>query len=517
MKAGAGEDVFYRAVQARDARFDGWFFVAVTSTGIYCRPSCASVVPGRERARFFPTAAAAQRAGFRACKRCRPDASPGSPEWDSRDDTVARAMRAIADGVVDREGVGGLAARLGYSTRQLNRLLLAEVGAGALHLARAQRAETARVLLETTEMPAADVAFAAGFASVRQFNDTVRSVFAETPSGLRARAAHGLGSAGAHRAGPHRGQGDYRTDGPVRSTVTVRLAFRPPFEAAALFGFLASRAVPRVEEGDGGFFRRALSLPHGHGVVTLRAPEVGEKWVRASFVLDDLRDLTAAAKRVRRALDLDCDPEAVSLVLGPDPLLGPERRRRPGLRVPGSAEPEELALRAVIGQQVSVAGARSLAGRLAAAHGAVLASPVGGVSRTFPEPATLAGLGPSCLPLPASRGRALVRLAGALATGEVDLGPSADREQASERLASLPGIGPWTVAYVRMRALGDPDAFCAGDLGLRRALEKAGLDGGERGALALAERWRPYRAYALAHLWSLDGVGQKHIKKERVS
>ena len=492
----------YRAVQARDARFDGWFFVAVTSTGVYCRPSCSSVLPGRDKVRFFPSAAAAQRAGFRACKRCRPDASPGSPEWDRRDDVVARAMRAIADGVVDREGVAGLASRLGYSSRQLGRLLLAEVGAGPVQLARAQRAQTARVLLETTTMPAADVAFAAGFGSVRQFNDTVRAVFGEPPTALRERAVHRDRSA--HEAGRVGAGGLLARNaaGLSGTNITVRLAYRAPLEAPALFSFLAERAVPGVEEASAVRYRRALALPHGHGVATVHAPETAERWLRASFVLEDWRDLTAAVKRVRRTFDLDCDPDAVAEVLGRDPLLAPVVSRRPGLRVPGCADPAELALRAVLGQQVSVAGARTLAGRLAATYGEPLAHPLGTVVRAFPAPADLAGLAPPRLPLPAPRARALVRLAGALASGEIDLGPATERDEASARLASLPGVGPWTVAYIRMRAMGDPDAFLAGDLGLRRALQRAGLDASEREVTGLSLRWRPYRAYALMHLWS---------------
>ena len=518
------DDVRYRAVQSRDARFDGWFFVAVTSTGIYCRTSCASVVPGRARVRFYPTAAAAQRAGFRACKRCRPDASPGSPEWDRRDDVVARAMRAIADGVVDREGVSGLASRLGYSTRQLGRLLLAEVGAGPLDLARSQRAQTARVLLETTCMPAADVAFAAGFGSVRQFNDTVRAVFAEAPTALRARAARrasstggrgggtsedaggpgrgAAGDGGAGGAGGSGGDGGAGGDGGGATALTVRLAYRAPLAWEALFGWLAARAVPCVEEGDPSFYRRALSLPHGRATVAVRAPEAGQRYVTATLVLEDLRDLTTAVKRVRQLFDLDADPDAVSEVLAADPLLARAVTARPGLRVPGHVDGDELAIRAVLGQQVSVAGARALAGRLTASYGQPLAHAEGGVTRAFPTPAALASLRPEALPMPASRARCLVRLAEALAAGEIDLRPGADRERASARLLALPGLGPWTAAYIRMRAMGDPDAFPAGDLGLQRALERAGLPAGPGAALALGERWRPYRAYASQYLWS---------------
>jgi AraC family transcriptional regulator of adaptative response / DNA-3-methyladenine glycosylase II len=505
------DDIRYRAVQARDPRFDGWFFVAVTSTGIYCRPSCASVLPGRARVRFYPTAAAAQRAGFRACKRCRPDAAPGSPEWDRRDDVVARAMRAISDGVVDREGVAGLASRLGYSARQLGRLLVAEVGAGPLELARAQRAQTARILLETTSMAAADVAFAAGFGSVRQFNDTVLAVFAEVPLALRARASRrasevaaanlgaGVGTvAGAGITAANLGAGA----GAGATAVTVRLAYRAPLAAEDLFGWLALRAVPGVEEGDRSFYRRALSLPHGRATVTVRAPEPGRRYLLTTMVLDDLRDLTTAAKRARRLFDLDADPDSVADVLTADPLLAPAVTARPGLRVPGHVDGDELAVRAVLGQQVSVAGARALAGRLAASYGQALSQPEGTVARAFPSAAALAGLRPEDLPMPLSRGRSLVRLAEALAAGDIDLSPGADREEASSRLLALPGLGPWTVSYVRMRALGDPDAFPAGDLGLRRALERAGLPGGPKEAFALGERWRPYRAYALQYLWS---------------
>lgn len=494
------DDLRYRAVQSRDPRFDGWFFVGVTSTGIYCRPSCASVTPGRDKVRFFPTAAAAQRAGFRACKRCRPDASPGSPEWNGRDDVVGRAMRAIADGVVDRDGVAALAASLGYSTRQLNRVLVAEVGAGALELARAQRAETARILLETTAMRAGEVAFAAGFGSIRQFNDTIRVIYGKPPTSLRARAR-------VRRTTAHRG-----TLVPA-GAVQLRLAFRPPFEAAWLFGFLAARAVPGVEVGDGSFYARSLSLRHGGGTCEVRTPEPGERYLRATVRVDDLRDLTGAVKSLRRLLDLDADPEAVAEALGRDRLLKGAVSRLPGVRVPGHVDGDELAIRAVLGQQVSVAGARTLAGRLAAGYGepldARLPSGAGaGITTRFPTAAAIAARSPAELSMPAARARALVGLAGVIASGEISLVPGADRDEVAGRLGALPGIGPWTVAYVRMRALCDPDAFLPSDLGVRRALECAGCKGDPRSASELAESWRPYRAYALQYLWAgaLDRV-----------
>jgi AraC family transcriptional regulator of adaptative response / DNA-3-methyladenine glycosylase II len=503
--AGDG-DPRYRAMQARDVRFDGWFFVAVTSTGIYCRPSCPSVMPRRDRVRFYPTSAAAQRGGFRACKRCRPDTAPGSPEWNRRGDVVGRAMRSITDGVVDREGVAGLARRLGYSPRQLQRLLVTEVGAGPLELARAQRAETARILLETTDLRAADVAFAAGFGSVRQFNDTVRSVFGEAPTAMRDRALRAArrGSDAASASG------DTPT-GPA--SVTLRLAYRRPFPSSLLFAFLAARAVPGVEEADHHQYRRALSLPHGTAVATVS--DAGDGSMRCELRLEDLRDLTMAAKRLRFLFDLDADPAAVVEVLGGDPLLGPAVAALPGLRIPGHVDGDELIVRAVLGQQVSVAGARTLAGRLAAAHGHPLPVPVGSVTRAFPTAPALAALSPSELPLPEGRARALLRITELLAIGAIVLDPGADRDEVSAKLLDVAGIGPWTVAYVRMRALGDPDAFPAGDLGVRRALERLGLPAGERSALALAERWRPYRAYALHYLWSgLTGPTDKDDKDD---
>lgn len=413
------DDVCYRALSARDRRFDGWFFVGVTSTGIYCRPSCPSVMPRKRNVRFFLTSAGAQRAGFRACKRCRPDTAPGSPEWNRRGDVVGRAMRSIADGIVDREGVAGLAGRLGYSPRHLQRLLAAEVGAAPRDLARARRSETARVLLETTGLRLAEVAFAAGFNSVRQFNHTMREVYGEPPSALRARARARGGAVTAQR---RRGGG-----GRVPGSVVLRLAYRPPFPVSVLFSFLAERAVTGVEEGGLGWYRRALSLPHGGGVVMVREKAPGEGSLTCELVIDDLRDLTAGVERVRRLLDLDADPAAVLEVLGDDPVLGPAVRAVPGLRIPGHVDGNELAVRAVLGQQVSVAGARSLAGRLAAGYGEPLVAPVGGVVRRFPRADVLAGLSPADLPMPSSRGRALIGLCELLASGRVVLDASADR------------------------------------------------------------------------------------------
>ncbi|MFL5846603.1 MAG: AlkA N-terminal domain-containing protein [Solirubrobacteraceae bacterium] len=473
-------DTCWSAISSGDARFDGWIFCGVTSTGIYCRPSCPARTPKRENVRFYPSAAAAQGAGFRACKRCRPDATPGSPEWDTRADMVGRAMRLIADGIVDREGVPGLAARLGYTERHVHRQLVAVAGAGPLALARAQRAQTARVLLETTALPVTEVAFAAGFASVRQFNATIREVFATTPSELRTRARrHG------------------RPD--ESGAVTLRLPYRAPLDAEGLLAFLGLRAVAGVEEIEDGAYRRSLRLPHGPGIVELRA---GEGHVVARFRLADLRDLPAALQRSRALLDLDSDPQAVTAALGTDPLLGPLVRSAPGRRVPGHVDAHELAVRAVLGQQVSVAGAATLAARLSARYGEALERPLGGITHLFPSAAALAEADPADLPMPGARRRALLGLAAALADGAVVLDAGVDREEALAALQALPGIGPWTASYVAMRGLRDPDAFLPSDLGVRHALERLGHDGRPLAAAAIAERWRPYRAYALQHLWA---------------
>ncbi len=486
----------YRAVQSKDARFDGWFFTAVTSTGIYCRPSCPALTPRPANVRFYPTAAAAQQAGFRACKRCRPDATPGSPEWDMRADLAGRAMRLIADGVVDRDGVSGLASVLGYSPRQVERILLSELGAGPVALARAQRAQTARVLIESSTLPMATVTFAAGFSSVRQFNDTVRAVFASTPTDLRRRADRGP-----HGSSGHKG----RVEGAPNSssmaqTLVLRLPFRRPFCPDNLFGHLVATAIPGVEEVRDGAYRRTFRLPQGPAVVALR-PTPG--YVSCRVSLTDLRDLTTAVARCRRLLDLDADPEAVDELLSDDPAMAPVVRKAPGRRVPRAADEGELALRAVIGQQVSTAAARTQAGRLVECHGTPVEDPSGGLTHLFPDPADLAGVADSELGGPARRRSSLVAVARALASGRLDLGPGCDRERARRELGRIPGVGAWTVETVAMRALGDPDAFPGADLGVRRAAAALGLADRPAPLLERSDRWRPWRAYATQYLWSV--------------
>ncbi|MFI7070288.1 AlkA N-terminal domain-containing protein [Micromonospora sediminicola] len=472
----------YRAVDSRDPRFDGWFYTGVTSTGIYCRPSCPAMTPKRQNVRFFPSAAAAQGAGLRACRRCRPDAAPGSPQWDVRADVVGRAMRLIADGVVDRDGVPGLATRLGYTERHLHRMLRAELGAGPLALARAQRAQTARILVETTGLGLAEVAFAAGFGSVRQFNDTVREVYGVTPSELRA------GRSGRRAAG---GAG----------TVTLRLAHRPPLHAGALLDFLALRALPGVEEVRDGAYHRALRLPHGSATVTL-APVDGH--VAATLRLADMRDLAPAVARCRRLLDLDADPVAVDATLAEDPTLAPAVAAEPGVRLPHAVDGFELAVRAVTTQQVSLRSARTTLTRLLAAvppaDPGVAEEPAGGL-RAFPTPAEVLAAPDTAFRMPGARRETIRALARAVADGELDLEPGGDREEASRQLAAVPGVGPWTAGYLAMRALGDPDVVLATDLGVRRGAAALGLPDDPKTLHAYADRWRPWRSYATIRLW----------------
>ncbi|MFI5856804.1 DNA-3-methyladenine glycosylase 2 family protein [Streptomyces parvulus] len=453
----AHEDSRYEAVRSRDARFDGAFFFAVRTTGIYCRPSCPAITPKRHNVRFFATAAAAQGSGFRACRRCRPDAVPGSAEWNVRADLVGRAMRLIGDGVVDREGVSGLAGRLGYSARQVQRQLTAELGAGPVALARAQRAHTARVLLQTTALPVTEIAFASGFASVRQFNDTIRAVYAATPSDVRA-AAPAADQAAARTATPSAG-------------VPLRLAHRGPYQAGPVFDLLQREAVAGIEEVAGPpgrrRYRRTLRLPHGTGIVAVEERREtrgsGGGWLDARLHLTDLRDLTTSVQRLRRLFDLDADPYAVDERLGADPRLAPLVAARPGLRSPGTADPAELAVRALTG--------RAAAERLVERYGEVLEAPCGTLTHLFPEPAVLAEAEP---------GGPVGALAAALADGAVRLDPGADRDDAERALLAVPGVDARTAAVVRTRALGDPDT--------------APPD------LTVPDSWRPWRSYAVNHL-----------------
>lgn len=482
-------DTCYRAVLARDPRFDGRFFTAVTSTGVYCRPVCPARTPARRNMRFYPHAGAAEAAGFRACRRCRPETSPGSPEWNVRADLAGRAVRLIADGYVDDHGVDGLARRLAVTERHLRRLLVAELGAGPLALARSMRMQTARRLLAETTMPITEIAFASGFSSVRQFNATFVESYGMPPSALRPAL---------RRPAPPEGKA-----GPDGAWLTLKLTCREPFDGAALLGFLALRAVPGVEQVAGNRYARTIRAPGGPGLIELTMPDdpgassrPGPRHVLLRARLPGLRGVGQVVSRCRQLLDLDADACAISAVLAADGLLAPLVTARPGLRVPGTYDGFEIAVRAVLGQQVSVPAARTLAGRLAGRFGTRLQMPGNSPAILFPGPADLAGADLSGLGLTTARQATLRALGTAVADGAVELDHGADPQQTAARLAELPGIGPWTISYILMRAVGDPDAFPASDLGVRRALERLG------GGAARADGWRPWRAYAAVHLWT---------------
>jgi AraC family transcriptional regulator of adaptative response / DNA-3-methyladenine glycosylase II len=472
----------YRVIQSRDQRFDGQFVTAVRTTGIYCRPSCPARTPKPANVSFFATSAAAHEAGYRACKRCLPEAAPGSPAWDLRGDTTARAMRLIADGVVEREGVPGLARRLGYSPRHLTRLLTAELGAGPLALSRAHRAHTARMLLVGTDLPAADVAFSAGFSSIRQFNETVREVFGMPPLELRARRRRAPGAATA-------------------GAIDLVLPHRGPFDAEGLFSWMSARVVSGVESATATSFARALRLPGGPAWFELRLDEAGRLRLRAR--LTHLADLSTLVTRARRLFDLDADPIAVDEALARHPELAPLVARVPGIRVPGAADPHEMLIRAMVGQQITVAAARTALTALAAALGETVDIGPGGATeiRLFPTMAAIAERGHEVLRGPAARTRAIIGASAALADGTLVLGPGDDAADQRAALLAMPGIGPWTADYVRMRVLGDTDVFLPGDVAVRAGAVAAGLPGEPRQLEAWAVRTAPWRSYATAHLW----------------
>jgi len=482
----------YRAIDARDTRFDGQFYTAVRTTGIYCRPSCPARTPKAGNVTFYETSAAAHDAGYRACKRCLPEAVPGTPAWNVRSDVAGRAMRLINDGVINRDGVEGLASRLGYSSRQLNRILSHELGAGPLSLARASRAQTARTLLVSTSMKAADIAFAAGFSSVRQFNETIAEVFAMTPSALRATARHQ--------------QAPARTV--VASTaLTLNLPYREPFDPG-VFTFLAVRAIPGIEEGGPASYARTLRLAHGDARfrVDYDADAAGRP-LRLTIGAVDLRDLASLLSRVRRLLDLDADPVAIDTSLAADPRLSVSVAAAPGMRMPGAVDPQELLIRAMIGQQITVAAARTALVQLSACGSESLV-PADGLHRLFPTAAEIAETGFELLRGPQRRIDSVRGAAAAMASGELDFGYGDDLAGLQAKLLPLAGVGPWTVGYVAMRVIGAPDVFLANDAAVRNGIRSLGQD---PGADPLSPDFRevsPWRSYATMHLWRAAAAAQ---------
>lgn len=532
-------DACYRAASGRDRRWDGRVYLGVTSTGIYCRPSCPARKPKPENCRFFPSAAACVAAGFRACKRCRPDALPGSRDWDHRSDLVSRAVRRIRDGAVDTVGVAGLARDLAVSERHLRRMLQEEIGATPLQLARTRRAHAARALIEQTTLTLSDVAFAAGFGSVRQFGETMREEFGVAPSEL-ARGSRRSPAATRSGEGP---LGD-EPFSPEHPRVALRLQTRAPFDAEALRAFLAAHAIPGRDEIGGAAggsgtaamdaaaatsasalattehapfdpstaaaTSHALDVPGGTASVTIAWAEIPPVHAQPETVLGipvvltlpSLADTMPAIQLVRHMLDLDADPTQVAAAFALDPVLGPLVAARPGLRLPGARDPHEFALATVLGQQVSLAAARTLQGRLVAAYADP--APLEGGGSQFASrvcAARIAAETPESikerLRITGSRAETLRSLAAALAGG-LDIGRGADRERSRAELLAIRGIGPWTVELIAMRAFGDPDAYPAGDLILRRALGVQSAAEAER----IAEQWRPYRGYATQFLWA---------------
>lgn len=470
-------DERYRVIQSRDRRFDGQFVTAVSSTGIYCRPSCPARTPKEQNVTFYATSAAAHEAGYRACRRCLPEAAPGSPEWNLRGDVTGRAMRLIADGVVDREGVPGLARRLGYSSRHLTRLLTAELGAGPLALSRAHRAHTARMLLVGTDLSAADVAFSSGFSSIRQFTETIGEVFGMPPLQLRARRRAGAVTPGA---------------------IDLVLPHRGPLDAAGLFAWMAARAVAGVETAAPDRFARAVRLPGGPGWFELRVDDAGRVRLRAR--LARLSDLSSLVTRARRLFDLDADPLAIDAALAQHPELAPLVARVPGMRVPGAVDPHEMLIRAMIGQQITVAAARTALTALTAALGEEVPESAG-THLLFPTMAAIAERGHEVLRGPAARIRAVTGAAAALAAGELVLDAGDDGPTQRAALLAMPGIGPWTADYVRMRVLADPDVLLPGDVAARAGAAAAGIPSDPAGLVAWSARVAPWRSYLTAHLW----------------
>ena len=556
----------HRAVAGRDTRWDGRLYLGVVTTGIYCRPSCPARTPLPHNCQYFPSAAAAVAAGFRACKRCRPEALPGTRHWDARGDLVGRAVRLIADGALDDGGVNGLAARLAVSERHLHRLLVSEVGASPQQLGRTRRAHTARTLIEQTAMPLADVAFAGGFGSIRQFNEVMLAEFGVAPRSLRRPAGGASGTPATGGPGGSARQisppGDDR-EGSGAPTLTLRLAYRGPLAAMALHRTLTAHAIDGVERVEGTRHVRVIDAPSGPAIVSFDLAEIatselvgagslgsgalgagGTQHLPVTLTLTSLADLMPVVLRVRRLLDLDADPTLVTHHLAGDPIIGPLALVRPGLRVPGAIEGGELALCAVLGQQVSLAVARTFQSRIAATFGRIVAgfgpdaeigvagtgadgvgsdvvgapdAPIGSALRTFPRPEVLAEAGPQAIRdaanLTQARAAAVHNLAVALAAGPgrpdgLRLEPGADLLATRAQLLALPGVGPWTADYIALRALRDPDAFMPSDLVLRKAVARAtGRDlTAVTPALAasLSQPWRPWRAYALQHLWTQE-------------
>ncbi len=491
--------VLDRARRSRDARFDGRFFVAVSTTGIYCRPVCPAPSPRAANVRYFPSAAAAADAGFRPCLRCRPEAAPGTPAWLGTSAVVRRALALIQEGALDDGPVEALAERVGIGPRHLHRLFVAHVGAPPVAVAQTRRLHFAKRLLDETDLTVTQVAIASGFGSLRRFNAAFLATYDRPPSAVRKLRA----------APPARGAG----------SLALRLAVRPPYDLEGVLRFLGARALQGVERVDGEAYVRTVALASGPAVVRVgrpvatrvrrpSGPDAGVEALELRVAGAPATALLRLTADARRAFDLAADPLEVAAALGADPLLGPLVRRRPGLRIAGAWDPFECAVRAVLGQQVSVEAARTLGARLVDRAGARLPAPADGLTHVFPSPAALAAVDLRGLGLTSARAAAVAALARAVAGGRLDLRGPADEVTAG--LRALPGLGDWTAQYVALRALGEPDAFPSGDLVLRR------LAGGltARALEDESEAWRPWRGYAVFHLWA-EASSARHPRSRR--
>jgi AraC family transcriptional regulator of adaptative response / DNA-3-methyladenine glycosylase II len=465
---------------ARDGRFDGLFFVAVKTTGVYCRPICPARTPARNRCEFYTRAAEAERAGFRACFRCRPELAPGTASVDALPSLVQAALTRIDAGFLNEASVSDLAKTLGVTSRHLRRAMRGELGLTPVELAQSRRLALAKQLLHDTHLPVAEVAFASGFSSLRRFNALFQSRFGRAPSSVR------------------------RHNGAARDAIALRLDYRAPFDWQALLSFLEKRALSGIEMVDDGEYRRTVAIDGTVGWIAVREESPA---LTARLSLSLTPKLPAVVDRLRALFDLDAQPQRVNEVLGRHRRLASLVRRRPGLRVPGAFDRFELAVRAILGQRVSVAAATTLARRLVDRFGLRIDVGMPGLDRLFPDAQTLASVEIEELVvvgLTQTRAAAIAALARAVSDGAIDL--ARPHQEVVDRLVELPGIGPWTAQYIAMRALGWPDAFVAGDVVVHKALGARTA----REAETLANAWRPWRAYAVMHLW-LSQSGERHV------
>jgi len=468
-----------RARLSRDPRFDGKFFIGVLSSGVYCRSICPAPTAKEKNVRYYASAAAAAEAGFRPCLRCRPECSPGTPAWLGTPNTVARALRLISEGGLEDGGVEVLAERLGVGSRHLRRLFLQHLGATPRAVAQTRRLHFAKKLIDETRLPMSEIALSAGFGCIRRFNATIRDVYHRTPTQIRRLAR--------------------QTGAPSDHQYLFRLRFRPPYNWDGMLAFLKARATPGIEVVELGAYRRSISLNGSHGHFEVSLDEANHALI-ARVQFGDTRSLFFIVERIRAMFDLNADWAAIVGNLKTDPALTPRLQAAPGLRVPGCWDGFELAVRAVLGQQITVKGATVLAGRMVAAFGQPF-SAASGLTHLFPSPKVLAGARLTSIGLPGARAETIRALARAVCDGQISFEDVVDSEQLLARLCEIPGIGRWTAQYIAMRALGEPDAFPSGDLGLMRALAL----GSTRDLEQRAETWRPWRAYAALYLWQIAG------------